>query len=64
MVYGTVYLVLDKKYKQYYVMKTIPLKNLNEKERKDELKKARILQNLNHSNIIKFQIQYFKNKDI
>ena len=24
--YGTAYLVQDKKYKQYYVMKTIPLK--------------------------------------
>ena len=53
--YGIAYLVQDKKYKQYYVMKTIPLKNLNEKERKDALKEASILQNLDHPNIIKFQ---------
>ena len=53
--YGTAYLVQDKKYKQYYVMKTIPLKKLNEKERKDALKEASILQNLDHPNIIKFQ---------
>ena len=52
--YGTAYLVQDKKYKQYYVMKTIPLKKLNEKERKDALKEASILQNLDHQNIIKF----------
>ena len=64
MAYGTVYLVQDKKYKQNYVIKTIPLKNLNEKERKDELKEARILQNLNHSNVIKFQDGCFKNRDI
>ena len=53
--YGKVYLVRANISKKYYAMKTIDINLLNEHQRKEALKEARILKKLDHPNIIKLK---------
>ena len=60
--YGTVYLCEDKNNKnQQYVIKRINLSKLSEKEREETINETKILQKLDHQNIIKF-IEFFISK--
>ena len=59
--YGKAYLVENLNDGSQCVIKTIPISDLNEEEKKETCKEATILQRLDHSNIIKF-IEVFISK--
>ena len=60
--YGIVYLCQNQKNKELCVVKSIDLSSLNEKEKEETINESKILQKLDHQNIIKF-IDFFINKE-
>ena len=62
--YGKVYLVKGTKTKKYFAMKTIDVNNLKENQRKECYFESKILQKLDHPNIIKLKEVFIARKPI
>ena len=60
--FGKAYLVENTQEKTYAVIKTIDIENMSESERKEAYFEAKILQKLDHQNIIKFKDVFFMKK--
>lgn len=56
--FGTAYLVECQSAKEYAVIKQIDIQNMSEEERKETLREAKILEVLNHPNIVRFREVY------
>ena len=57
--FGKAYLCEDIRDQSLAVVKEIEMKTMSEKEKKETLKEAKILQALNHPNIIQFKEVYY-----
>ena len=60
--FGTVYLCQNLKLKELCVIKRINLSKLNDKEREETINESKILQKLDHQNIIKFYEVFLEKK--
>jgi NIMA (never in mitosis gene a)-related kinase len=56
--FGTAYLVECQSNKEYAVIKQIDIQSMSDEERKETLREAKILEVLNHPNIIRFREVY------
>ncbi len=56
--FGTAYLVECQSNKSYAVIKQIDIQSMSEDERKETLREAKILEVLNHPNIVRFREVY------
>lgn len=56
--FGTAYLVECQSDKQYAVIKQIDIQNMDENERRETLREAKILEVLQHPNIVRFREVY------
>jgi len=56
--FGTAYLVECQSNKEYAVIKQIDIQGMSEQERKETLAEAKILEVLNHPNIVRFREVY------
>ena len=60
--YGKAFLCTDKSDNSQCVIKQINIQNMNEKDKQDTLNEAKILEKLDHPNIIKFKEVFIANK--
>ncbi len=60
--FGTVYLSQNLKLKELCVIKRINLSKLNDKEKEETINESKILQKLDHQNIIKFYEVFIEKK--
>ena len=56
--FGTAYLVECQSDKRYAVIKQIDIQNMDENERRETLREAKILEVLQHPNIVRFREVY------
>lgn len=56
--FGTAYLVECQSDKKYAVIKQIDIQNMDENERRETLREAKILEVLQHPNIVRFREVY------
>ena len=62
--YGKAFLCTDKTDNSQCVIKQINIQNMNEKDKQDTLNEAKILEKLDHPNIIKFKEVFIANKPL
>ena len=62
--YGKAFLCTDKSDNSQCVIKQINIQNMNEKDKQDTLNEAKILEKLDHPNIIKFKEVFIANKPL
>ena len=61
--FGSVYLVIRKKDKKIYALKTVILEKLNKKEQENSVNEVRILASINHPNVIGYREAFWNDKE-
>jgi len=61
--FGSVYLVIRKKDKKIYALKTVILEKLNKKEQENSVNEVRILASINHPNVIGYKEAFWNDKE-
>jgi len=61
--FGSVYLVIRKKDKKIYALKTVILEKLNKKDQENSVNEVRILASINHPNVIGYREAFWNDKE-